>query len=142
MVKLILFNCVGNEEVLHIMKEEHYSLHTINRRTYILIGHITLRNCLIEHDIALKKDGLFNVTGRRRRRHRHLQDDLKEMRGNWKLNEETVESAVFKTVDSVVWKRVESAVWKTVDSAVWKTVESAVSKAVDSAVWKTRIESG
>jgi len=37
------------------------------------------------------------MTGRRRRRHKHLQDDLKETRGYWKLNEETVYSAVWTT---------------------------------------------
>ena len=50
--RLILFNCVGSGEVLHIAKKEINSVHTINRRKCNLIGHILLRNCLIEHHIA------------------------------------------------------------------------------------------
>jgi hypothetical protein len=43
---------VGNEEVLNTLKEEYYSLHTINRRAGNLIGHILHGNCLIKHDIS------------------------------------------------------------------------------------------
>jgi len=48
----ILFNCVENEEVLHIAKEESKSLQKINRRKCNLIGHFLLENCLMKHDIA------------------------------------------------------------------------------------------
>jgi len=61
-VELILFNCVGNDEVLHIVKEESNSVHKINRKKYKLVGHSLLVNCLIKHDTALKKDGKLEVT--------------------------------------------------------------------------------
>jgi hypothetical protein len=54
---------VGNEEVSHIGKEESNSVHTRNRRKSMVIGHISLRNCFIKYYIALKKDGMFKVTG-------------------------------------------------------------------------------
>jgi hypothetical protein len=50
--KLIIFSCVGNEGVLHIVKEGVSSVPTVNRRKCNLIGHILLRNCRIENDIA------------------------------------------------------------------------------------------
>ena len=53
--KLSLFNCVGNEETLHKVREESNSVHKINRRKCNFIGHILLWNCLIEHDIAWKE---------------------------------------------------------------------------------------
>ena len=56
-MKFSLFSCVGKEEVFLIVKKESNSLHTINRRKCNWIGHISLGNCLIEHDIALKERG-------------------------------------------------------------------------------------
>ena len=51
-MKFSLFSCVGKEEVFLIVKKESNSLHTINRRKCNLIGHISLGNCLIVHEIA------------------------------------------------------------------------------------------
>jgi len=51
-VELILFSCVGNDEVLHIVKEEINSVHKINRKKYKLVGNILFGNCLIKHDTA------------------------------------------------------------------------------------------
>jgi len=42
------------------------------------------------------------VTQRRRSRHKHLMDDLKETRRNWKLNEKRVHSAVWKKKNALV----------------------------------------
>jgi hypothetical protein len=42
---------VGNEEILHRVKEESSILHTINGRKANWIGHILRRNCLPEHVI-------------------------------------------------------------------------------------------
>ena len=73
------------------------SVHTINRRKCNLIGHILLRNCLIGNDIARKKDGRSEVTGRSRRRHKQPQSDLKERRSFGIMNEGAVFSAVWST---------------------------------------------
>jgi hypothetical protein len=50
-VKLSLFSCVGKEVVFLMVEEESNSIHKINRKTFILIGHISLGNCLMEHNI-------------------------------------------------------------------------------------------
>ena len=93
-MKFSLFSCVGKEEVFLIVKKESNSLHTINRRKCNLIGPIWLGNCLIVHDIALKKNGRLEVIERRRKRRKQPQNNLQETRGYWKLNEAAVESAV------------------------------------------------
>jgi len=46
------------------------------------------RNCLLKHVIEGEIDG---------RRGRQIQDDLKEMRGNWKLKDRAVDRTVWKT---------------------------------------------
>ena len=61
-----------------------------------VIGHTFFGNCLTKHDISWKTYGSLKVRERRRRRHKHLQDDLKESRGYWKLNEKTLDSVVSK----------------------------------------------
>jgi len=63
-VKLILFNCVGNEDVMYIVRKESNSVNTINRRKCNLFSHILLGNCLIEHNSACKKNGNLKVRGR------------------------------------------------------------------------------
>ena len=60
-----------NEEVLLI-------LHEISKRKANWIGHILLRNCLLQRVIEGKIKGRIEVTGRRGRRHTKLLDDLKE----------------------------------------------------------------
>jgi hypothetical protein len=77
-------------EVLQRVKEERNSLHTIKRRQANWIGHILRRNYLLKHVIEGKIEGKIEVTGRRGRRPTHLQDDLKEKRGYWKLVEEAL----------------------------------------------------
>jgi len=88
---------VGNEEVLHIVKEEFNNVHKTNRKKYKLVGNILLGNRLIKHDIAWNKDGRLEVTERLQRRRKQLQDDVKESRGYWKLSEEAVDRAVWRT---------------------------------------------
>jgi hypothetical protein len=68
---------VKNEDILHRVKEERNSLHTIKRRKDDWIGHILRRNCLLKHVIEGKIDGRINVTGRQGRRRKQLLDDLK-----------------------------------------------------------------
>jgi hypothetical protein len=72
-------------EVLHRVKEDRNILHTIKRRKANWTGHILRRNCLLKHVIEGKIEGSMEVKGRRRRRRKHLLDDLKETRGYWKL---------------------------------------------------------
>jgi hypothetical protein len=67
-------------EVLHKVKEERNILHTVKRRKANWIDHILRGNCLLKHFIEGKIEGGLEVTGRRGRRRKHL-DDVKEMRG-------------------------------------------------------------
>jgi hypothetical protein len=59
------------------------------------IGHIWHRNCLLKH-VTEGKTGRIKVTGRHRRLEQ-LQDDLKEMKGYWKLKEEAQDRILCKT---------------------------------------------
>jgi hypothetical protein len=94
MEKNIWTNRVKNE-VLHRVKEEKNILHTIKRRKAKWIGHILHRNILPKHVIKGKTEGRIEMTGRGGRRHKQLQDDLKEMRGYWKLKEEALNRTRF-----------------------------------------------
>jgi hypothetical protein len=82
---------VGNEEVLHRVKEERNIIHTIKRRKANWIGHNLRRNCLLKHVIEGKLEGTTEMTGRRRRRRKQLLEDLKERRKYWKLKEEALD---------------------------------------------------
>ena len=59
---------VGNEEVLHGVKEDRNILQTIKRRKVNCKGHILSRNCLLKHVIEGKVGGRIEVTERRERR--------------------------------------------------------------------------
>jgi hypothetical protein len=91
MEKIIWTNHVRNEEVLHTVKKERNILRTIKRKKANWIGHILHRNCLIKFVIEGKIEGRIQVTGRRGKRCKQLLDDLKEMRGCWKLKEEALD---------------------------------------------------
>jgi hypothetical protein len=80
MEKISWTDRVRNEEVLHRVKEERNIVHTIKRRKANWIGHILLRNCLLKHFIEGKLEVRIEMTGIRRRRRKHLLDDLKENR--------------------------------------------------------------
>jgi hypothetical protein len=82
---------VRNEEVLHRVKEERNTLHTIKRRKANCISHILRRNCLLKHVIEGKLEGRIEMTGRRGRRRMQLLDDLKGKRRCWKLKEEALD---------------------------------------------------
>jgi hypothetical protein len=47
---------VRSEEVLHRVKEDRNTLHTVKRRKANWIGHILRRNCLLKHVIEGKID--------------------------------------------------------------------------------------
>ena len=65
-------------EVLHIVKEERNILRTIRRSKDNWIGHTLRWNCLLKHVSEGKIDGGMEVTGRRGRKHKQLQDGRKE----------------------------------------------------------------
>jgi hypothetical protein len=73
-------------EVLYRVKKERNILRTIKRRKANWIGHILRRNCRPKHVIEGKIGGM----GRRGRRRKQILYDLKDIRGYWKLNEETL----------------------------------------------------
>jgi hypothetical protein len=58
--------------------------------------YILHRNCLLKHVIG-RKDRRMEVTGRRRKRHKQLLDDLKGTRGYWKLEEEALDRTLWRT---------------------------------------------
>jgi hypothetical protein len=68
----------GNEEVLQIVKEERYVIHTIQGRKASSTGHIMRRRGLLNHINEGKIEGRIEVTGRRGRRRRQLLDEIKE----------------------------------------------------------------
>ena len=57
-----------NEEILHTVKEEGYTLHTVKGTTSHFIGHILRRNCLLRHVTEGNVEGRIVVAGRRIRR--------------------------------------------------------------------------
>jgi hypothetical protein len=62
-----------------------------------------LRNCLLKHFIAEKIEGRIQVRERGGRRRKLILDELKEMRGYWKLKEGStrplsVESSICKSL--------------------------------------------
>jgi len=66
---------VRNEEISLRVKEQKNILHEISKRKANWIGHILRRNCLLQRVIEGKIEGGIEVTGRRGRR-RKLLDDL------------------------------------------------------------------
>jgi hypothetical protein len=72
---------VRNEEVLLRVKEQRNILHEISKQKANWIGHVLLRNCLLQQVIEGKTKGGTEVTGRRGKRRRKLLDDPKERRG-------------------------------------------------------------
>jgi hypothetical protein len=83
-------------KVLLRVKEQRNILHEISKLKSNWIGHILRRNCLLRKVIGAKIKGGIEVTGRRGRRRRKLQDDLKEMRGYSHLKEEAVDRTMWR----------------------------------------------
>jgi hypothetical protein len=88
---------VRNEEVLHRVKEERNTLHTVKGSRGNCIDHILRRNCLLKYVTEGKIEGRIEVTARRRRRRKQLLDYLKAKRGYWKLKEEALDRTVWRT---------------------------------------------
>jgi hypothetical protein len=81
-------------EVLFRAKEQRNILHEISKRKANWIGHILRRNCLLQQVIEGKIKGGIEVTGRRGRP-RKLLDDLKERRGYLRLKEKYLDRATW-----------------------------------------------
>jgi hypothetical protein len=86
---------VRNEEVLFRVKEQRNILHEIRKRKANWMGHILRRNCLLQRVIEGKIKGEITVTGRRGRRCKKLQNDLKERRGYSQFKEETLDRSMW-----------------------------------------------
>jgi hypothetical protein len=78
------------------VKEQRNILHEIIKRKANWIGHILLRNCLLEQVVEGKIKGGIEVTRRRERRRRKLLDDLKERRGYSHLKEEALDRTMWR----------------------------------------------
>jgi len=78
MEKISWTDRVGNEGVLHRVKEERGMLHTVKRRKANWIGHVLRRNRLLKHSIEGKIQGRIDITGTRGKRRKQLLDDHKE----------------------------------------------------------------
>ena len=96
MEKISWTDRVRHEEVLQRVKEERNIPQTMKRRKATWICHILRRNCLLNH--VTEWEIRLEVTGRRGRRRKQLQDDLKEKRGYWKLKQEAL--------DRTLWLRI------------------------------------
>ena len=86
-----------NEEVLLRVNEQRNILHEIRKRKANWIGYSWRRSCLLKWGIEEKIDGRIQVAGRRGRRSKQLLEELKEMSGYWKLKEEALDRAVWRT---------------------------------------------
>jgi len=95
MEKISWTDHVRNEEVLLRINEQRNILHEIRKRKANWIGFILCRNCFLKHVIEGKIKGQTEVTGRRRRRKKVL-DDLKDSRGYCKLKDEVLDRTVWR----------------------------------------------
>ena len=96
MEKISWTDHVRNKDVLLRVKEQRNILHEIRKRKANWIGHILLRNCLLQRVTEGKIQGWIEVTGRQGRRRRKLLDDLKERRGCCHLKEEALDRTMWR----------------------------------------------
>ena len=80
MEKIIWTGRVGNEEVLHEVKERNI-VNTINRSKANWICHFLDRNIFLKHIAEGETEESIEVMGRRGRRHEQLLAGLKEKTG-------------------------------------------------------------
>ena len=73
------------------VNEQRNILHEIRKRKGNWIGHMLRRNCLLKQVIEGKIKGEMEVTRRRGRIGKKLQDDLKDRRGYSHLKEEALD---------------------------------------------------
>jgi hypothetical protein len=96
MEKISWTDHVRNENALLRVNEQRSILHEMRKRKANWIGHILLRNCLLQRVIEGKIKVGIEVTGRRGRRCRKLLDDLKERRGYSHLKEEALDRTMWR----------------------------------------------
>jgi len=72
-------------------------LQTIKTRKGNWIGLILRWNGIVKHITEGKTEGRIEATGKRVRRCKQLLDDLNENTGYWKLQEETLDSTLWRT---------------------------------------------
>ena len=75
------------------VKEERNIVRTIKRGKANWIGHSLRSNCFLKHITEGKIEGM----GRRERRRKQLQYEVKERREYWKLKEEALDRTVWRT---------------------------------------------
>jgi len=83
-------------EVLLGVQEQRNILHEISKRKANWIGHILRRNCLLQQVIEGKIQGGIEVTGRRGRRSRKLQNDREKLRGYSQLKKEALNRTMWR----------------------------------------------
>jgi hypothetical protein len=94
MEKISSTDRVRNEEVFDNVTDDRSILHRIK----IKIGNWAsdvLRNCILKHVTEGKIETKTEVKGRRRKRRKHLLDDLKLARGYGKLKEEALDRTMW-----------------------------------------------
>ena len=96
MASIIILRARRNGEVLLRVRDQRNILHEICKRKAKWIGHILLRNCLLQQVIEGKIKGGIEVTGRRGRRRRKLLDGIKERRGYCHLKEEALDRTMWR----------------------------------------------
>ena len=96
MEKISWTDHVRNKEVLLRVKKQRNILHEIRKRKANWIGHVLLRNCILQRVIEAKIQGGIEVTGRQGRRRRKLFNDLKERRGYSHLKEEALARTIWR----------------------------------------------
>ena len=95
MEKISFTDYVRNEEVLLRVNDQRNIVHEIRKRKANWIGHILRRNCLLKRVIEGKIKREMEVT-RRRGRRRKLLDDLKYRRGYTQLKEEALNRTMWR----------------------------------------------
>ena len=95
MEKISFTDYVRNEEVLLRVNDQRNIVHEIRKRKANWIGHILRRNCLLKRAIEGKIKREMEVT-RRRGRRRKLLDDFKYRRGYTQLKEEALNRTMWR----------------------------------------------
>jgi hypothetical protein len=96
MVKISWTDRVRNEDLLLRVKEQRSILHEIRKRKANWIGHILIRNCILQRVTEGKIQGRIEVTERQGRRRRKLLYNLKERRGYSHLKEEAPDRTIWR----------------------------------------------
>jgi hypothetical protein len=80
-----------------IVRQERNFFHTIKRRKANWIGHVLCKNCLLKYSFESMIEVRIEVTEGRGKSRKQLQGDLKKARGFWKLKEDALDHALWRT---------------------------------------------